>query len=395
VKEDFERALGLYPERLASRGRMVRKCELYDRIEENLHAPAVQPPARIDYSSVVTFCVEEAAMTDLGTILSALKRPGERPCGFKGGDPNLRRYVRNDPIDATDPTGTTIRDVEFHGLLSDDQKKFIRNALEEDDKAVSERVAAVIVEIGKALANPQPRGAANADSAQAVVARLQQKGGALAGRNGAEVDAFVKEYEWALNRTKERLEKIRTEMGRGYVVGYWAYGEKNPKDNSEVRANSRGFCYPSIDYAPRRINITEARFDPTHPDVQGFKGAAQIEALAGLRRGTILHELSHLVWDTYDDEFHYEDNEDPDRKAWHRDNWSIKWRFLDDAYWYGGFYQTGSMQNDFSKNMDFLIKDIARPEYIQWLIARGPDWNARHPDTKTNPELGEPPWPRP
>jgi hypothetical protein len=254
----------------------------------------------------------------------------------------------------------------------------------------------VIAEISKALANPQPGGAANAYSAQAVVARLQQKGGALAGRNDAEAAAFVKEYEWALNRTKEKLEKIRTEMDRGYVVGYWAYGEKNPKDQSAVDPDTRGFCYPSIDYAPRRINITQARFDLGHTDIPApLIDAARNDFLVGLRRGTMLHELSHLVWDTYDDEFEYQNNAKANRAAWHRDNWSIKSRCLDDAYWYGGFYQTGSMQNDFSKNMNFLIQDIARPEYLQWLIDRGPDWNARHPDTKANPKLGDPPWPRP
>src|SRR5262249_54697768 len=125
----------------------------------------------------------------------------EDPIGFEAADADLFRYVHNNPTNATDPTGTTIRDVEFHGRLSGEEKKRIQDTLNADDRAVYTRLVDVIAEIDSALKKPQPRGAPNRYSAQAVVARLREKGGVFEDKrdNDPAVVAFIDEYEWALS----------------------------------------------------------------------------------------------------------------------------------------------------------------------------------------------------
>lgn len=277
-----------------------------------------------------------------------------------------------------------IREVKFHGRdLTDEDRRRIGVALEEDDVALRERLRAVIGELRLALADSRP-GDVHPYNAAAVVARTTAFAGGAAG--DLRVPAFVAEYGWALNRTRAKLEKILTEMERGYVVGYWAYGEPNPRDGDVEDGSRRGFCYPSLHYAARQINVTQARFDRGHWDVpQDLDDAAKDQVLTAKRRGTLLHELSHLVWDTDDYDLVYD-------TTFHEDNWSAKWRFLDDAYWYGGFHQTDDGRRDFATSIEFLIGDVARPEYLGWLVERGPEWNAERPDAKTNEWLGEPYW---
>lgn len=300
----------------------------------------------------------------------------EDPLGFEAGDANFYRYVGNNPTNAVDPHGTDIVEITTKtkegvaGPNLDD----VRTALRQDNTAIMARLRQVIDELDKALAKPQPK-EPHPFSAEAVAAREVRAGNLREG----EVEAFKVDYEWALERARDKLSRIRTEMNKGYNVAYFGYETKiygeTLVDHSftGLVSKSRG------DYRDRLINITQVCFDPKDKRfVEALKqGQAAANAAVTLqRRNTMLHELSHLVWDTEDYNFGNKEAY-PDRH--------VSKRVLDDAYWYGNFYKSDSMQNDFATNMNRLIADMVRRAYVDWLNdpqEKHSDWLKRYVDPK-------------
>jgi hypothetical protein len=53
-------------------------------------------------------------VNELALETETVRSRKQAPCGFEAGDANLRRYVGNDPANATDPTGLYQEDVHFY-----------------------------------------------------------------------------------------------------------------------------------------------------------------------------------------------------------------------------------------------------------------------------------------
>ncbi len=276
---------------------------------------------------------------------------------FDAGDANFFRYVWNNPTNATDPKGTDIVKVEPHFAGADPQpnEQTIKDALTVDNREIIARLDAVIKELDKALLNPQPN-PLNPFSPQAIADREHMQ--------GLTADRFKEDYRWALEQVRKKLQAIKSRMNDGYTIGYYALGSMTPGGRVVDDDLSGWTSKTNGDYTAIRINITQVGFNRNDIRFSGLPEEDKNGAMIICCRNTILHELSHLVLDTED--YHGDPNKYPQDEGKRH----ISYRVLDDAYWYEGLYKTNSMQDDFATSMNKLIKDMVRPEYLEWLRTR-------------------------
>jgi hypothetical protein len=78
-------------------------------------------------------------------------------------------------------------------------------------------------------------------------------------------------------------------------------------------------------------------------------------ALDNMRRGTIIHELSHLLWTTEDWRLNRDGQYDSGEDVGERE--------LNDAYWWQILYQSSSMQKDLGEALNYIVKDMLRNDY--------------------------------
>lgn len=126
------------------------------------------------------------------------------PLGYEGGDTNLRRYVGNRPVDATDPSG-----LEIQFDFSDPASKFTAK----ERKTLKEKFIALL----QGVSDLDPTGPAGALARQA----LDPKG---------------------------QLLKVVFKKGWGIPVGRWKDGEKAP--DLILDPTQKGFC-PDADNVGR------------------------------------------------------------------------------------------------------------------------------------------------
>jgi len=209
------------------------------------------------------------------------------------------------------------------------------------------------------------------------VARTQQRPGSgpgwfTPGITDGDVRAFKNEYRWQLRQAFENVSAILRRMKNGYQIEYNAYGTMSPWGPVDSGLSGWSSSRTQKDAAVPLIHVTEGSFDPRNPNLESPFAA---QDLTYFRRGTIVHELSHIVLGTGDYMlgFNPVDHPYPDADA--------RYRVVNDAYWYEVFVASDNEQQDFSRAMGFLIRDIEDRRYLDWINTKPNSWWKSLPNT--------------